>query len=147
MNTQKRKKYRAFVLVRHLNPLRIQPKGNKNLRHSQLLVALSIQVVFDTIKTGIFVSISQPIRIKMFVHHCLRVDLDFQGWRGYFPNKYLGSLLLLEKSGHFNLSRVKLKRWTVLHCFSALIWYDLLHFIILAGLALDPNRNSKTKDD
>ena len=79
MNTQKRKKYRAFVLVRHLNPLRIQPKGNKNLRHSQLLVALSIQVVFDTIKTGIFVSISQPIRIKMFVHHCLRVDLDFQG--------------------------------------------------------------------
>ena len=46
---------------------------------------------------------------------------------------------------NFNLSRVKLKRWTVLHCFSALIWYDLLHFIILAGLALDPNRNSKQK--
>ena len=40
------------------------------------LVALSIQVVFDTIKTGIFVSISQPIRIKMFVHHYLRVDLE-----------------------------------------------------------------------
>ena len=76
MNTQKRKKYRAFLLVCHKNPSRIQPKGNKNLRHSQFLVALSIQVVFDTIKTGIFVSISQPIKIKMFVHHYLRVDLE-----------------------------------------------------------------------
>ena len=62
----------------------------------------------------------------------------------------LGRLLLLEKkkkSGRSNLSRVQLTTRTALHCLSGLNSYSSLHFIILVGLALDPNRNSKTKDE
>ena len=61
----------------------------------------------------------------------------------------LGRLLLLEKkkSGRSNLSRVQLTPRTVLHCLSGLNSYSSLHFILLVGLALYPNRNSKTKDE